>query len=220
MSGAPIPTRATRGSPGLIGLADKGTLFLDEVADIPLPAQAALLRFLDDMEIRPVGGQKTRQVDVQVVSATNADLEQAVAARRFRRDLLYRLDAFAIALPPLRERSDFAALVHHLLARDGARLAITDDVMERLRGRSWPGNIRELGAHLRRAAIAADGDLLDDGAAEAEDDDACARCAGRPLDAMRCRRIRQAYAAEGGNVTAAARRLGLSRTTLYKHVGP
>ncbi|SCW88882.1 Sigma-54 interaction domain-containing protein [Rhizobium mongolense subsp. loessense] len=94
------------GAPGLARMADRATLFLDEVADIPLAAQTSLLRFLDTMEIRAVGGQKMQKVDIQIVSATNRDLEDMVAQRQFRADLYYRLNAFAIRLPALRARSD------------------------------------------------------------------------------------------------------------------
>ena len=103
----------SEGAPGLARVADRGTLFLDEVADIPLAAQTALLRFLDSMEVRAVGGEKTRRVDVQIVSATNRDLAEMVAARSFRADLLYRLNAFTLKLPPLAARSDFALIVRH-----------------------------------------------------------------------------------------------------------
>jgi transcriptional regulator of acetoin/glycerol metabolism len=209
------------GSPGLVCLADKGTLFLDEVADIPLSAQTALLRFLDAMEVRPVGGQKTRRVDVQIVSATNRDLEQAVAERQFRRDLLYRLNAFTIELPPLRERGDFAVVAHHLLAKIAPGIAITDEAVERLRHRNWPGNIRELEAYLRRCVIAADADYLDEMSIDTDEAAAsgvCLHCAGHSLHSMKCRQIRETYTANACNISATARLLGLSRTTVYKHV--
>lgn len=209
------------GAPGLIRLADRGTLFLDEVGDIPLAAQTALLRFLDTMEVRALGGGKTATLDVQIVSATNRDLAAAVAARQFRADLYYRLNGLTIEIPPLRERGDFAAIVRHLLARQATKVSIDDAGIERLRQRPWAGNIRELQFWLRRAAIEADGegltpqsceDGIDDGAAT------CAQCAPHALSRDRCRRIRETFAATGGNIQQTARRLGISRTTVYKHL--
>ena len=209
------------GAPGLAAQADKGTLFLDEVADIPLAAQTALLRFLDTMEVRAVGGQATKTVDVQVVSATNADLEAAIAERRFRADLFYRLAAVSIDLPPLADREDFPAIVRHALSTLSPGTAITDGAIERLAARPWPGNIRELQTVLRRALTDAESDHLDEtafAAAGPAEDGVCRDCAGHPLNAARCRQIHEAVAAAGGNVSVAARTLGISRTTIYKHV--
>ncbi|MBX3566984.1 MAG: sigma-54-dependent Fis family transcriptional regulator [Rhizobiaceae bacterium] len=212
------------GSPGLARLADKGTLFLDEVADIPLAAQTALLRFLDTMEVRAVGGQKLVRLDVQIVSATNRDLHEMVAARAFRGDLLYRLNAFSIHLPPLAARTDFGGIVRHLVARIAPGVAITDAAIARLARRKWPGNARELNAVLQRALLRRRMEHLDeeafDAAAPAGPTEVCAACRGHPLNERRCQEMRSAYLASGGNVSQAARRLGVSRTTLYKHVRP
>jgi len=212
----------SEGAPGLARLADGGTLFLDEVADIPHAAQTALLRFLDSMEVRAVGGQKTRKVDVQIVSATNRDLAALVAERRFRADLRYRLNAFTIELPPLRERHDFAAIVKHLMAGIAPDVAITDAAIERLRQRDWPGNMRELQSALQRAVIRRRMEFIDEDAFENKaasgDQDVCGACANHPLNQIKCREIRTAYAASGENVSRTARTLGLSRTTVYKHV--
>ncbi len=216
----------TEGAPGLARLADGGTLFLDEVADIPPAAQTALLRFLDTMEVRAVGGRTTAVLDVQIVSATNRDLAALTAERAFRSDLLYRLNAFTIALPPLRARGDFAAIVRHLLAGLAPSVAITDAAVAALAARPWPGNMRELRATLQRALLSGRTDFLDETAfapahampAMPSLGETCDRCRGRPLDEKRCRDIRLAYAATGGNVTEAARRLGLSRTTIYNHL--
>lgn len=208
----------SEGAPGLIRLADRGTLFLDEVGDIPLAAQTALLRFLDTMEVRALGGTKTARLDVQIVSATNRNLAEAVAARQFRADLYYRLNGLTIEIPPLRERGDFETIARHLLARHKPGATIEDAALDQLRRRQWPGNIRELQSWLRRAAIEADGDVLtvavcDDGAVVP----ACAHCAQNPLSRDKCRRIRETLAATGGNIQATARQLGISRTTVYKH---
>lgn len=208
------------GAPGLARLADKGTLFLDEVADIPLAAQTALLRFLDSMEVRPVGGHKTIKVDVQIVSATNRDLREDIARRQFRGDLFYRLNAFAIELPALRDRRDFAAIVRDLLERNAPETTITDEAIERLRQRPWPGNIRELRAFLLRMAITAEPGYLDEMsiAASGIESDVCAECAQHALSRKKCREIRETYCASGGNVSRTARVLGVSRTTVYKHI--
>ncbi len=210
----------TEGAPGLIRLADRGTLFLDEVGDIPLAAQTALLRFLDTMEVRSLGGGKAARLDVQIVSATNRDLAAAVAAHQFRADLYYRLNGFSIEIPPLRDRSDFPVIVRHLLERRVPGGSIDDAVLEQLRQRPWPGNIRELQSWLRRAAIEADeagriSSSCDEGIGPAEP--SCAHCARHPLSRDKCRRIRETLAATGGNIQATARRLGISRTTVYKH---
>ena len=210
------------GAPGLARAADTGTLFLDEVADIPAAAQTALLRFLDAMEVRPVGGQKVQKVDVQIVSATNRDLAELVAARTFRADLMFRLNAFTIALPPLGLRSDFALIVQHLMGKIAPGAAITDAAVARLQRRRWPGNIRELQSVLLRALVRrrmayVDEDSFEDLAAEPAPD-VCELCAGQPLSSHRCREIRTVFRACGANVTQAARQLGLSRTTVYKHV--
>lgn len=210
------------GSPGLAKLADNGTLFLDEVADIPLAAQTALLRFLDTMEVRPVGGQKVAKLDVQIVSATNRDLNGMVAARTFRSDLLYRLNAFTVCLPPLSARSDFATIVRHLVAKIAPGVAITDAATARLARRRWPGNVRELHAFLQRSLLRRRMDHLDEDAfalpGTAVGADACQACRGHPLNEPRCHEIRVAYQTSGGNVAQTARKLGLSRTTVYKHV--
>lgn len=211
------------GAPGLIRLADRGTLFLDEVGDIPLAAQTALLRFLDTMEVRALGGGKIATLDVQIVSATNRDLAAAVAARQFRADLYYRLNGLCIEIPPLRERGDFPAIVRHLLARQATKVSIDDAGIERLRQRSWPGNIRELQFWLRRAAIETDGDgegLTPLSCEDGGDNGAptCAHCSPHALSRDRCRRIRETFAATGGNIQQTARRLGISRTTVYKHL--
>lgn len=215
----------SEGAPGLIRLADRGTLFLDEVGDIPLAAQTALLRFLDTMEVRALGGGKTATLDVQIVSATNRDLAAAAAARHFRADLYYRLNGLSIEIPPLRERGDFHAIVRHLLTRHATNLSLDDADIERLRQRSWPGNIRELQLWLRRAAIESEAEPWREGVAALSHEDGsdghaptCAQCSSRALSRDRCRRIRETFAATGGNIQQTARQLGISRTTVYKHL--
>lgn len=212
------------GSPGLARAADRGTLFLDEVADIPLAAQTSLLRFLDSMEVRAVGGQKTQKVDVQIVSATNRDLEEMVAARQFRSDLYYRLNSFLVRLPPLRLRTDFGSVVRHLMDHMAPGTAVTDAAVAAISQRTWPGNIRELKTVLQRALVRRRSGYIDescfDGATPAAHPfaDCCDECRNRPLTRSKCQEIRAVYHRAGKNIAKTARELRLSRTTVYKHV--
>lgn len=210
------------GAPGLARAADGGTLFLDEVADIPLAAQTALLRFLDSMEVRAVGGQKVHKLDVQIVSATNRNLHDMVKYRAFRADLLYRLNAITIKLPALSERSDFPLVVQHLMKRLAPQTAITDAAIARLAQRAWPGNIRELNAALQRALVRRQTDYLDedsfDDTAEVAPIDCCMSCLDNTLSRRRCSEIRTTYRQTGNNASETARLLGLSRTTVHKHI--
>ena len=143
------------GSPGLIAGADGGTLLLDEIGELPLPMQAALLRLLDDWLVRPVGGTAARRVDVQLLAATHVDLEQAVRERRFRADLMHRLNTVRVDLPPLRARSDFAAIVRFVLDALRHDADVDDAAIAWLARHEWSGNMRELRAVLTRAAGAA-----------------------------------------------------------------
>jgi transcriptional regulator of acetoin/glycerol metabolism len=214
------------GSPGLARAAHRGTLFLDEVADIPLAAQTSLLRFLDGMEVRAVGGQKAERVDVQVVSATNRSLEELVAQRAFRADLYYRLNAYTIHLPALRLRTDLAAIVRHLIEAMAPGTPVTDAAVAGLSRRKWPGNIRELRTVLQRALVRRRTDYLDEDcfddapAFSAPARDCCNECSGRPLSRTKCEEIRAVHRSTGENISQTARALGLSRTTIYKHVRP
>jgi transcriptional regulator of acetoin/glycerol metabolism len=213
------------GAPGLVRSANQGTLFLDEVAEIPFAAQTSLLRFLDSMEVRAVGGQKAEKVDVQIVSATNRDLERMVAERLFRADLYYRLNAFTVHLPSLRARSDFAAIVRHLMEKMAPGTPVTDAAIANLSMRHWQGNIRELKTVLQRALVRRRTDYLDedcfDEAAPVLDpsEDCCEECRRRPLSRAKCQEIRSVYRKTHENISQTARALGLSRTTVYKHVG-
>jgi formate hydrogenlyase transcriptional activator len=155
---------------GRFELADGGTLFLDEVGELPLDAQAKLLRALQEREFDRVGGTAPVKVDVRVIAATNRDLTAEIREKRFREDLHYRLNVFPVRLPPLRERpDDIPLLVHFLLAkfvpRVGRRLdGVTRETMQRLQEYPWPGNVRELENVLERAVILATGPTLDIGA--------------------------------------------------------
>ena len=154
-------TGAGAARPGRFERADGGTLMLDELGELPLTAQAKLLRVLQQGEIERLGGTQTRKVDVRVVAATNVDLEAAVASGRFRSDLMYRLNVYPIRIPPLRERvDDIEPLAAHLLNRFGALHGktvpgFTDRALTAMRGYPWPGNVRELENLIERGVILA-----------------------------------------------------------------
>jgi transcriptional regulator with GAF, ATPase, and Fis domain len=160
-------TGAVASRKGWFERADGGTLFLDEIGDLPPAAQVRLLRVLQDGAMERVGGQRSIQVDVRVVAATNADLGQMVADGRFREDLWYRISVFPIRLPPLRERlEDIPDLAAHFAWRAGKRLggtplSVSADDVRLLVDYGWPGNVRELAAVIERAAIIGDGKRLD-----------------------------------------------------------
>ncbi|MBZ8142778.1 phytochrome sensor protein, partial [Rubrivivax gelatinosus] len=204
------------GSVGLIASADGGTLLLDEIGELPLAQQAALLRFLDDALVRPVGGTTSRRVDVQLLAATHVALDEAVAARRFRADLLYRLDTVRVELPPLRRRADFAAAVRSVLgALDGAS-RIDDAAIDWLARHEWPGNFRELRSLLTRALLRRGGGRL--GLADVQP--LLPRPAPAAASALQQEArdlVRRAFE-RSGNVSRTARELGISRTTVYRHL--
>jgi two-component system nitrogen regulation response regulator GlnG len=157
-------TGADRPRDGLLKLADGGTVFLDELADIPLPVQAKLLRVLERQEVQPVGGSEAQPVDVRIVSATHADLSAAVREGKFRHDLFFRLNVYPIHLPPLRDRvDDIPLLSAHFLDGFGvpnSAASLTADTLSFLKARPWPGNVRELRNALEHAAIEARGGPL------------------------------------------------------------
>jgi NtrC-family two-component system response regulator AlgB len=159
-------TGAVRDNPGRIAVSEGGTLLLDEIGDLPPRLQPKLLRFLQDRQYERVGDHVTRTADLLVLAATNVDLAQAVAAGRFREDLLYRLNVIQIDLPALRERAgDVPKLAERLLAYFGRQnrkpgLHLTPEAVAALRGYVWPGNVRELRNVLERAAILARGDTV------------------------------------------------------------
>src|SRR6185437_4789595 len=152
-------TGALRDRAGRFQLADNGTIFLDEVGEIPVELQSKLLRVLQEQRVERVGEDRVRQLDVRVIAATNHNLQQDCDAGRFRRDLYYRLSVFPIELPPLRDRrEDIRLLAEHFLSLAARRLncpevRLTDDGLERLIAYDWPGNIRELHNVIDRAVI-------------------------------------------------------------------
>jgi two-component system nitrogen regulation response regulator GlnG len=155
-------TGATEPRPGLLLLADGGTVFLDELADIPLPVQVKLLRVLEHNEVLPVGGNQPQPINVRILSATHQDLPKKVADASFRHDLYFRLNVFQIHVPPLRERTeDIVALAEHFLRRLEPRaLPLPAETAKFINSQAWFGNVRELRNALEHAAIVARGGPL------------------------------------------------------------
>jgi DNA-binding NtrC family response regulator len=234
-------TDARLDRPGVVALAEGGTLFLDEIDSLPPKGQVAVLRFLQDREYRPVGGQRLRSADLRVVVATNTDLGTRVAEGRFRHDLLFRLDVLSLDLPPLAQRTeDIPLLARHFVSRFaalyGRPLPVLDAAAEAwLLSRPWPGNIRELENVLHRAVL-----LAEDGRVALPPGETAlpVEAPGSPLWAGGLRQacakarwetedryLRQLMALTGGNVSEAARRAGTERRAmgrmLKKHgIGP
>jgi two-component system response regulator FlrC len=212
---------------GRFELADSGTLFLDEVAELKPSLQAKLLRVLEERAFERVGGTRTIEVDIRLVAATNRDLVREMEEGRLREDLYHRLAVFPIRLPPLRERpGDIVPLAEHLLVRIGlqlrrSNLSIDDGARQALLAHSWPGNVRELANVLERAAILADGpvitaSLLGLVARAAPAGAGAALAQGGTLRDMEREAIRQALAATGGHRKKTAEQLGIGLRTLYE----
>ena len=210
---------------GCFELAHGGTLFLDEIGTLSLDHQAKLLRVLQSGEFSAVGSNKTKRVDVRIVSATNASLTAEVTAGRFREDLLYRLNTVEIALPPLRSRpEDIVALARHFLERMAVRysrkdLSFSDGALAKLGSHAWPGNIRELAHAVERGVL-----MSPTGVIEAEDLALSGAPAGtRTLESMTLEEaerylVERALLRAGGNAGEAARALGLSRSAFYRRL--
>ncbi|MDZ4675633.1 MAG: sigma-54 dependent transcriptional regulator [Gemmatimonadota bacterium] len=209
---------------GRFELADGGTLFLDEIANITLQQQARLLRALQTGEIERVGSSQTRRVDVRFIAATNADLRQEVAGGRFREDLLFRLNTIEVHLPPLRDRADdILLLAQYFLVRTCAQYRKAIDGFSAaaaalLKRYEWPGNVRELAHAVERAVLLAGGRQI-----QAEDlalGAAASHAAPEPrtLDDLERDTVRRALARCEGNVSMAAKELGLSRSALYRRM--
>ena len=202
--------------------ADRGTLFLDEIGELPIELQPKLLRVIQEREFERLGSSQTTRVDVRIIAATNQNLEQMVAERRFRMDLYYRLNVFPIWLPPLRERaSDIPLLIDHFLRTIGGRYGksighVSDDVMAAIMRYDWPGNIRELQNFIERSVILTKGRELRAPIAELtnqETHDGVVRTLNDAHRALIIKTLRQTNWVVGGPNGAAAR-LGLKRTTL------
>jgi two-component system nitrogen regulation response regulator GlnG len=236
-------TGAALARPGLLALADGGTVFLDELGDVPLPVQAKLLRVLEHQEVLPVGGGTPTKINVRVLAATHTDLLKQVNAGQFRHDLYFRLNVFEVHLPALRDRpDDIPLLTDHFLRRFGANPTVSEETIAYLRSRTWPGNVRELRNSLEHAAIVArGGPLLPDHfpppAAVGGAESVAEKIGGLVRDWVRERSQGKTEPAElyddllkcvepalldevlrqtNNNRVAAARRLGLARATLRK----
>ncbi len=219
---------------GAVVDADGGTLFLDEVGELDLSLQPALLRLLETHQVKPVGGSKTRKVDVRVVAATNRNLSAEVDAGRFRRDLLFRLAVVTVSLPPLRERlDDLPLLARKLLADDQLSLELTDETLAILRSYTWPGNVRELKNVLfRMATLGGQPDLAhgtvapsESRAAKQKPDDALDQ-GDLPAEFHKAREslierferqyLKDLLAKNEGSISDAARTAGIARGHLYR----
>jgi two-component system response regulator AtoC len=227
-------TGADRQRPGRFERASGGTIFLDEVGELPLSAQAKILRVLQEREFERVGGTETLRSDARVIAATHRDLPKEATAGRFREDLFYRLNVARIVLPPLRDRpEDIPPLAEHILRRVERRhgwgeLSISPEALAAIRERPWPGNVRQLENALARAAIAARGrPILPEHLDADEEADPSIPPAGDPsatlplralLAEVERRAIRRALLASGGNRTQTAERLGISRRQLFDKI--
>ena len=217
-------TGAQRSKPGQVELASGGILFLDEVAELPLMAQAKLLRVLQEREFLRLGGTRPIKVNVRVIAATNQDLRSAVAQGLFREDLYYRINVFDIRIPPLRERGHDILLFAHNALGDFSRtngrppMQLTSRAEDELLDYRWPGNVRELHNVLQRAAIICEGSVIDIEHLSLPISEDAAPLAGTDLAVLERQAIEQALREVGGNKAGAARQLGLSRTQLYSRL--
>jgi len=225
-------TGAVRDRKGLLALAHRGTLFLDEVAEMPLDLQARLLRVLQVQRFTPVGGTVEQEVDVRLVSATNAALRQLVHDGRFREDLMYRLRVVVLYLPRLVDRTgDLEALTWHFVDQFNARgerrvHALSADAWSYIVGYGWPGNVRELRNNLEQAFVLGEGPVIEahelapelrgegpDAVSAAADEDG-----GKTLDDLEREALLEAFRATGGHRGQMAESLGISRPTLYRRL--
>jgi formate hydrogenlyase transcriptional activator len=217
-------TGAVNQKVGRIELADKGTLFLDEIGEMPPELQPKLLRVLQDREFERLGGIRTLRVDLRIISATNRDLHQDVADKKFREDLFYRLNVFPIELPPLRERrDDIAMLVQHFVRKHSVRMGkrietIPDDAMRVLRSWNWPGNVRELENVIERMVIMSKGSVLFAPPAELSEAEYTAEDNLTEMEREHILRVLQETNGVLSGNNGAASRLGLKRTTLQSMI--
>jgi DNA-binding NtrC family response regulator len=219
---------------GRVELADQGTLFMDEIANMPLAQQTKILRLLEERRFEKLGSSHTRAAAVRFITATNADVERLVAERGFRQDLLYRLNGITLQMPALRERkADILPLAEHFLERarghygSPARM-LSDGARNALERYSWPGNVRELQHVIERSVLLAQSERIREAGLQlatrpiqirAAPLDACRELADMTLDQAEGWFIRQALDRHQGNVIDAARELGISRSALYRRLG-
>ncbi|HUO60828.1 MAG TPA: sigma-54 dependent transcriptional regulator, partial [Candidatus Acidoferrales bacterium] len=224
-------TGANKSKDGLLAVADGGTIFLDEIGELPVDLQAKLLRALQEKEIRPVGGTKPLPIDVRVLAATNRDLEAAVQQGAFRRDLYFRLNVLSLRIPSLRQRKqDIPLLVGHFLERQarstGVQRNISDDALKLMLNYEWPGNVRELENCIERACALSSGTTIHTGDLPTpiqnwkEQMQAAQTPPGSrgimPIAEIEKQAILAAINQLKGDKLEAARLLGIGKTTLYR----
>jgi len=216
-------TGAFKQTPGKFEMANNGTLFLDEIGDMPLLLQAKLLRFLQSREMERVGGRSTIRINVRVLSATNQPLEKLVAEQRFREDLYYRLNEVCIRLPPLNQREgDQTILAHHFLhlsnkAHGRAIRGFSPDALAAIASHSWPGNVRELENRIKRAVVMADGAVITAADLDLPGGKQTMRSLNLRAETEKLERmlLQEALAISGGNISQAAKLMGVSRPYVY-----
>jgi two-component system response regulator HydG len=222
-------TGASQSKVGLLAMADGGTIFLDEVGELPLELQAKLLRTLQEREIRPIGSTKRIPMKARILAATNRDLEQAVAKGLFRADLYFRLNVLSLRVPPLRERrEDIPLLVRRFIDRDGRlsgkTLEITDDAMKALAAYDWPGNVRELENCAEHCCAISSGpfihvaDLPPSVTGNSRLAAVLPQSKVTTLAELERSAILSTLAQLNGDKLSAARRLGIGKTTLYRRL--
>jgi DNA-binding NtrC family response regulator len=218
-------TGALMRKPGLFELAHRGTLFLDEVAEVSPALQAKLLRAVETGEIQRVGGTRPLRLDVRIVAATNRDLRKEVREGRFREDFYFRLNGVTLRLPPLRERPRDVALLaaHFLAAASAGRKSLSPAAIRKLESYTWPGNVRELQMVVKRAAVLARGEVIE--AAELPIDLTTSGWRGAFRTGLTLAELEQEYIKtvlneHGGHRGRTARALGIDAKTLYNKLGP
>lgn len=220
-------TDAREDRAGRFETATGGTLFLDEIGNLPLALQAKLLAVLQNHEVTRIGSNKAKQIDIRVISATNMPIHEMVEDKRFRQDLLYRINTVEIHLPPLRDRTeDIPPFVNHFIRQYStryhkAKVLVPESTMRRLEQYRWPGNVRELEHAVERAIILTEDDVLQpedfflsgsENSKDAQIKDAF------KLNEVEKSVIQKALSKHGGNITQAAKELGLTRTALYRRL--
>jgi DNA-binding NtrC family response regulator len=216
---------------GRVELADQGTLFMDEIANLPLAQQAKILRLLEERHYEKLGSSHTRQANIRFISATNADLDSLIAQRGFRQDLLYRLNGVTLRIPALRERqADIRPLAESFLHQarqhynSSPARCFSTSALRALDGYGWPGNIRELQHVVERSVLLAQQEEISDTDLQLARPASAAPQGGSELERMTLEQaevwfIQQALERHQGNATEAAKALGLSRSALYRRLG-
>lgn len=221
-------TGAVAAGKGLFEMADGGTLFLDEIGDLPLHLQSKLLGVLDDQQIRRVGGQTFKSVNVRIIAATNADLADAVQAKQFREDLFFRLSVLHLHIPPLRKRQkDIAQLTRHFISQiaPDQHIVLSSEQLAAMQAYSWPGNVRELRNIIERAILVRNGSQITPALLLGQSPLPSSQQETRPpstviepLAKVERDQIQRALAHYQGNQTHAAKALGISRSTLVRKI--